>query len=117
MIMGKLLITLSAFLMFQTPLSANDDLDTDPLVGLSVSKDDIIKSMEALKKQGKISDADFQKAKKELAGMSDSQVNAMTDSAVDIIRKDPDKALGLVNGAKIDVNEVKKQAESAKIKD
>lgn len=112
MIMGKLLVILFTFFLFQSPLSANDNLDTDPLANIKVSKEDILKSMEALKKQGKISEADYQNAKKELEAMSDSQVNSITDTAVDVIKKDPDKAVGLLQGAKIDTNEVKKQVDS-----
>lgn len=112
MIMGKLLVILLTFFLFQSPLSANDNLDVDPLANIKVSKQDIIKSMEALRKQGKISEADFQNAKKELEAMSDTQVNSITDTAVDVIKKDPDKAVGLLQGAKIDSNEVKKQVDS-----
>lgn len=112
MIMGKLLVILFTFFLFQSPLSANDNLDSDPLANIKVSKQDILLSMEALKKQGKISEADYQKAKKELEAMSDSQVNSITDTAVDVVRKDPDAAVGLLKGAKIDTNEVKKQVDS-----
>lgn len=111
--MKKTLITLMAFLLFQSPLSANDNLDVDPLSNINVSKEDILKSLESLQKQGKISQADLDKAKKELSVLNDSQIKSITDTAVDVIRKDPDKALGLVNAAKVDTNEVKKQIESA----
>jgi PAB1-binding protein PBP1 len=110
--MKKILITLMAFFLFQSPLSANDELDVDPLSNINISKEDIIKSLETLKKQGKISDADYEKAKKELSGISDSQIKSITNTAVDVIRKDPDKAVGLVNALKVDTNEVKKQIES-----
>lgn len=112
MIMGKLLITVFTFFLFQSPLSANDTLETDPLANLKLSKQDILTSMEELKKQGKISEADYQKAKKELEAVSDSQVNSIRDTAVDVVRKDPDAALNLLKGAKIDTNEVKKQIDS-----
>lgn len=111
--MKKLIMVLLAFFLFQSLLLANDDLDVDPLANISVSKEDILKSMELLNKQGKISNADLEMAKKELSGLNNSQVQSITDTAVDIIRKDPDKALSLVNSAKINTNEVKKQIESA----
>ena len=112
MIIGKLLITLLAFFLFQSPISANDELDGDPLVGIKISKEDILKSMEALKKQGKISEADYQKAIKELEGMNQSQINNITDTAVDVIKKDPDKAMNLLKGEKIDTKALKDQVES-----
>lgn len=112
MIIGKLLITLLTFFLFQSPISANDDLEGDPLANIKVSKEDILKSMEALKKQGKISDADYQKAIKELEGMNQSQINNITDTAVDVIRKDPDKAMGLLKGEKIDTKALKEQVDS-----
>jgi PAB1-binding protein PBP1 len=111
--MKKTLITLMAFFLFQSPLSASDELDVDPLSNINVSKEDIIKSLESLQKLGKISQADLDKAKKELSALNDSQIKSITDTAVDVIRKDPDKALGLVNAVKVDTNEVKKQIESA----
>jgi len=69
--MKKTLITLMAFFLFQSPLSANDELDVDPLSNINISKEDIIKSLKILKKKGKISKADYRKAKKELVGISD----------------------------------------------
>ena len=114
--MKKILITLMAFFLFQSPLSANDELNIDPLSNISISKEDIIKGLETLRKQGKISDADYEKAKKELLSISDSQIKSITEKAVDVIRKDPDKAVELVNAVKVDPNEVKKQIESTKSK-
>lgn len=112
--MIKILVTLATYLLFQSPIkAADDDLNIDPLAGISVSKEDILKSMEALKKQGKISDADFETAKKELMGMSDAQIGNITETAVQVIRKDPDKAVGLVSG-KVDKAAVMKEAESVK---
>lgn len=108
MLLGKaLVITLLSFFFFNGNISANDDLD--PLAGFTVSKDDINKSLDNLKQMGKISEEDYQKAKKELGGMSDHQVSALKETAVGLVRNDPDKAVGLVQGAKIDANEVKKQ--------
>lgn len=111
MIIGKFLaFTLLSFCLFQSTVSANDDLDKDPLEGFTVSKSDIISSLDSLKKMGKISEADYQKAKKELEAMSDSQVSALKETAVGMVRNDPDKAVDLVNkGAKIDTEAAKKQ--------
>ena len=91
------------------------DLNVDPLSNLSISKDDIFKSLDNLKKEGKISDADYEKAKLELKAMSDTQVNGMKDTAVNMIRKDPDKAVDLIKGSAIDMKEVEKQAGEAAV--
>ncbi|MBC7713701.1 MAG: hypothetical protein H7177_10195 [Rhizobacter sp.] len=111
MFTGKiLLVSLFTFFSFHSPLSAAEDLNVDPLSNISVSKDEIIKSLEMLKKQGKITDADYQKAKKEIAVMTDAQVNGIKDIAVNMVRKDPDKAVELLNAKKIDLKQVEKQA-------
>lgn len=103
-----LIITLLSFFLFQGNLSASDDLD--PLANFQVSKDDIIKSLDNLKQMGKISEEDYQKAKKELGGMSNNQVSALKETAVGLVRNDPDKAVSLVNkGGQINAEEVKKQ--------
>lgn len=91
-------MTLLSFFMFQSNLSAQED--ADPLSNITVSKEDIVKSLDMLKKQGKISEADYQKAKAELMSMSDSQVNGIKESAVDIVKKDPKKAMEMVNPKK-----------------
>lgn len=103
MFFGKFLVfTLLSFFLYQSTVSANDEMK-DPLEGFSVSKEDIIKSLDSLKKMGKISEEDYQKAKKELGGMSDAQIGALKETAVGMVRNDPDKAVDLVNkGGKID---------------
>lgn len=114
--MKNTLITLMAFFIFHSPLSANDKMDAAPLPLINISKEDILKSIEALRKQGKITEAELEVAKKELSGLSDSQIKSITDIAIDIIKKDPDKALELMNSKKVDVNELnklKKQIESS----
>ncbi len=109
--MKKALITIMAFFWLQSPLSANDELELSPMSGINISKENILKSLEELKKQGKISDSDLEKAKKELSDLSDSQIKSMTKTAVDIIEKDPNKAMELMNLKKIDNDEVKKKIE------
>jgi len=112
MITGKMLLfTLLSFFMFQSPLSASEleSENVDPLANFTVSKDEISKSLDSLKSSGKISDADYQKAKKELGGMSDSQISAIKETAIGMVRNDPDKAVELVNAKKIDTSAVQKQ--------
>lgn len=111
MITGKMLLfTLLSFFLFQSPLSASESEEmADPLANFTVSKDEIAKSLDNLKASGKISDADYQKAKKELGGMSDTQISAIKETAIGMVRNDPDKAVELVNANKIDTAAVEKQ--------
>lgn len=112
MITGKILFfTLLSFFMFQSPLSASEleSEDKDPLAGFTVSKDEIAKSLDNLKAGGKISDADYQNAKKDLGGMSDTQISAIKETAIGMVRNNPDKAVELVNANKIDASAVQKQ--------
>ncbi len=108
-------MTLLSFVMFQSNLSASEeDVDTLTQDTMSISKDDIIKSLDSLKKEGKITEDDYQRAKKELLGMSDAQVNGIKKTAEGMVRNNPDKAVDLVKGPKVDVKEVKKQAVEVK---
>ena len=108
---GKLLLfTLLSFFIFQTPLSASElDLGKmDPLTNFTVSKDEIAKSLDILKASGKINNADYEKAKKQLDGMTDNQINKIKETAIEMIKSDPDKAFGLVNTDKIDTSTIQK---------
>lgn len=109
MITAKILaLTLLCFILFQGELSANDNVD--PLANFQISKSNIFEGLEQLKKMGKISEADYEKAKKELAGMSDAQVGALTDTAIGMVKKNPDKATELLKkGDKLDAKAVQKQ--------
>ena len=105
---GKLVaLTLISFLLFQSPLSASEDVDT--LSTIKVSKEDILKSLDGLKKAGKISAADYEAAKKELIGMNDTQIDAIKETAVGVVKNNPEKADELLKAKKIDTKEVKKQ--------
>lgn len=83
--------------------------DVDPLANIKISKDEISKSLDQLKGQGKISESDYNEAQKELKTMSDAQVGSIKDKAIGLIRKDPDKALGIINNKKIDKKELEKE--------
>lgn len=82
--------------------------DVDPLSNITISKDEISKSLDHLKGQGKISESDYNEAQKELKTMSDSQIESIKDKAIGLIRKDPDKALEIIN-KKIDKKELEKE--------
>jgi hypothetical protein len=113
----KTLTALALFTLtfFSLPTHA-DEVEADPLAGIQMSKSDVMQGLEMLKKEGKISNDDYVKAQKQLAGMSDSAISGMKDQAVAIIRKDPDKAVELYKAPKVDPNEVQKQLNSAGIK-
>ncbi len=106
-------LTLLSFFLFQSQLSASEDVDTLTSDTMAVSKNEIVKSLENLKKNGQISEEDYQKTKKELLGMSDSQLNGIKKTAEGMIRNDPDKAVELSKG-KIDLKAVEKQATEVK---
>ena len=90
---------------------ANDEVKIDPFANIDISKEGILKSLLLLREKGTISEVEYEKAKKELTTFSDAQIKSMTNSAIEIIKKDPDKAIDMMNRMKIDTNEVKKQSE------
>lgn len=108
-------MTLLSFLMFQSNLSASENVDTlkDPLVDFKVNKNEIMQSLNQLKKDGKISEKDYQDAKKQLMGMNDSQISGLKDQAINMVRKDPDKTVDLYKDKKIDLKKVEQQAHEA----
>lgn len=81
----KLLIMMNLILGFN--LYAQDSLDK-----MKVSKEEIYKSLEIMKKEGKISETDYLKSKKELKEMDQAQIEGLNQKAVGIVKKDPDKA-------------------------
>ena len=81
---------------------ANFDIGTMPMSDFNITKDGMLKSIESLKAQGIISQTDFDKAKKELSGLSDHQLKTITNSAIEIVKKDPKKALGLIDNMKVE---------------
>ncbi len=90
------IIAISFFLSFSSIIEAEDNL-ADPLAGFQISKDEIKASLMKLKSEGKVSEADYNKALEELNAMNDGQINAMKDKAVGMVRKNPDKAAELAN--------------------
>jgi phage-related minor tail protein len=71
-------------------VSAAPNEDVDTIKQMKISKADILASMEKLRKGGQISEADYQKAKKELEAMNDSQVDGIRNKAIGIIEKNPE---------------------------
>jgi ribosome recycling factor len=78
----KLLIMLCCIL--SSPTYAQNNIND-----IKISKDEIVQSLEMLKKNGSISEEDYQKAKKELGTMNDKQVDSLTMKAKETIKKNP----------------------------
>lgn len=88
--MFKLLMM--SLLMTFTPMKASADNgdNVDTIKQMKISKADILGSMEQLRKNGQISEADYLKAKKELEAMNDAQIDGIRNKAVGIIEKNPE---------------------------
>ena len=87
----------------------NDELEMQAPTNFNISKEEMLKSLVLLKEQGKISEADLEKAKKELSGISNSQIESMTKTAIAIIKQDPEKIHELMTRSKLDTEEINKQ--------
>jgi hypothetical protein len=83
----KLLIILCCILNF--PAYAQNNVSD-----IKISKDEIVQSLEILKKNGNISEEDYQKAKKELGAMNDKQVDSLTMKAKETIKQYPTGVTG-----------------------
>lgn len=66
-------------------------------MGISVSKEDIRKQLETMKKSGQISNADYLKTLSELDKMDDKKIKDIQQKAIDTIQKDPSAADKLIN--------------------
>ena len=88
-------------------MASQSDDDPTPLPTISISKEDILKSVEVLHKQGKISQVELDLARKQLSGLTDEQIQSMTKVATDIIQKDPEKFLDLMNSKKANTDKAK----------
>ena len=107
MTMGKLLVFgLLTFTLIQTPLKASD---IDPLANISISKGEVLKSLENMKKAGQISEKDFNETVKAVNAMSDQNLAAIKEMAVGMARNDPDKAMALAKAPVIDLAEAERQ--------
>ncbi len=89
--------------------SAYSDDNVDPLIGLQISPAEILKSLEQMKATGQISAEDFEKAKRHVANMSSLEVKALNQTAIGMVRNNPDKAVELTKGKTIDTQAVQKQ--------
>ena len=80
------------FLIFITLISLNvpaEEKIENPFAGMQVSKDEISQSLDLLKKEGKISEADYLKSKKALSGMNQSQIDGINKKALNIVIDNP----------------------------
>lgn len=69
-----------------------EDLGQASLDSFKVSRVEILQSLEQMKKDGKISDADYIKAKKELGEMDQNKIDGMNKKAKDMIKASPTDA-------------------------
>jgi len=105
-ILKHFIIALSLFFSFTSIIEANDKLEDleNPLANFQISKDEIKSSLQKLRSEGKISENDYNKALTELNGMNEGQISAMKDAAIQMVRKDPDKASELAEVKQISSN-------------
>lgn len=104
-------ISLSCLLLTFSSTQLNaEEIEKDPLEGINISKGEIVKQLDDFKKQGKISEAEYLETQKQLNTMKESEITALNQTAIGMVRKDPDKAVALANMKKID-NETKKDAD------
>lgn len=109
MTLSKFLSAVSLFTLLSYPAhSQAEELEQDPLTNFSVSKEEVLKSLDMLKSNGQISEKDYLAAKQQLSGMNASQISALKETAVGMVRNDPDKAVELSKG-KFDAEATKKQ--------
>ncbi len=86
---------------------ANEEVDL--LSTMEVSADEIQKSLEKMKASGQISERDFEKAKIHVSAMGSTEIKSLTETAVAMVKNDPDKAVALTTAPIIDTDEATKQ--------
>ncbi len=91
----------------------NDKLQIDPFSNVDVSKEGMLKSLSMLRRNETISEEEYEKAKKELSNTSDAQIKSMTNAAIEIIKKDPNKIIDMMNRKSKEMNEDNKKTEIA----
>jgi hypothetical protein len=94
-------------MLLTSSIRAEDD-NKDPLVGIEVSSDEISKSLDGMKASGQISQKDYEEAKKQLSGMNSAQIKALSETAIGMVRNNPDKAVEL-STQKFNADATKKQ--------
>ncbi len=88
-----------------------EEENVDTLTGMQVSPEEIHKSLAKMKADGQISAEDFEKAKRHVASMSSTDLKVLNETAIGMVKNDPDKAVELSKG-KLDVGAVQKQIKS-----
>ena len=64
----------------------------DSIGNMKISKEQIANALEIMRSQGKISEEEYLRTKKDLNLMNQGQIDVITKKAVGIAKKDPDKA-------------------------
>ena len=105
----KILFLFISLVLLQTNnVFAEADM-ANPLNDIKVTKNEIKLSLDKLKADGQISEADYKKAIEQLGGLNDTQISLMKDAAIGMVKNDPDKAVEVLNSKKINTPEVQKQ--------
>ena len=108
----RLLVMLALFSFTNTIFAEENKVVA--LDQMKISKQDILGSLDQLRKAGQISEEDYQKAKKQLEGMSDSQVKGIQDKAVGIIKENPGVVNEVMESKKVSPEDIKKTLEKKK---
>lgn len=80
------LITLVCFIM-SLNVFGQDSLDD-----IKISKEEIATSLEKMRQEGQVSEADYLRTKKELGLMNQTQIDSLNKKAIGIVKKNPAKA-------------------------
>lgn len=91
--------------------------EMDPISAMKISKPEILQTLKMLRDSGKISAEDYQKSIADIEKMDDKHLNALTDQAKDMAKKNPDAAMNLLKDKKIDYKKVEELKNQKKMQD
>lgn len=111
-----LLLTLTLISFAAPSMALEEGVDTISLDTMKISKEDIMASLDKLRKGGQISEEDYQKAKKQLEGLSDAQIKGIKDKAVKIVKENPEVVNEAMKSKQMTPEEIKKSLEKKKTK-
>jgi hypothetical protein len=80
----------------------------DPLTEIKVSKEEILQSLDSLKKSGRISEEEYLQTKKVLLGMDQNQIENINNKAKTTIKTNPKEAQTIFESLEKDLNNVSK---------
>ncbi len=89
--------------------------DEDPLIKVTVSKSEIAQSLEQMKKDGKITEAQYKEASADLNKMNDAHMQALLETAKQMVRHDPNRADNLWKANKLDLEKTQLLIDESKV--